>query len=693
MTKYEFLRMSRRELLRLGGITAVGTAAALYPATADAKKNDAKKKVKKALAAHAEEPEGPCSGGDAIEEYPTSPLIGGYIDSSGRVAGSAFTDPLPIPIPLEPCPPEEYMAYPVPPGPESGHQDCDGGTHQYWPTTLGLPDPLYYHIQVQVAPHRFTTLKALPIDKAGQPTIPPGSANDQPRQLPASTIYGYNGTFPGPMIYARYGQPVCIRFENLLDQNPYNLDRCDFGDPNLGFLTHLHNAHTAPESDGNPGFKPQSYRPTDWCDNLYLNYPPDGDDNEKQSFFWFHDHRMDHTGANVYKGMVGIYPIYDPKLDPGDERFGLRLPGVPNPVTTRIDYDIPLVLFDCSLDDGVTPHKDFHNGCGEVHPEWWGKTFFRHFPDRGFVGDVFTVNGVANPVLEVKRRKYRFRFLDASIARCYKLKLVASTDGPQAAPGQQGQYTIDDGQQCMRFMQIATDGGLMPFPIERNAFELWPAKRREVVVDFSRYMDGTPTTKGDVMYLVNTMEMTDGRKPDDPDDVCVPIMKIVIGDDAEDNSVMPSPSRMLRPQAVDPNWVRANLRSFPKRRFELKRSGTFGGEIQWLINDLPFEPNTKLAYPKRGVPEIWTIENGGGGWTHPMHFHMEEHLVLSRDGKKTPTRTQPDDPTREDVVALEPGEEIVMYRNFRTFTGPYVAHCHNLAHEDHAMMFGWEIVP
>jgi FtsP/CotA-like multicopper oxidase with cupredoxin domain len=28
----------------------------------------------------------------------------------------------------------------------------------------------------------------------------------------------------------------------------------------------------------------------------------------------------------------------------------------------------------------------------------------------------------------------------------------------------------------------------------------------------------------------------------------------------------------------------------------------------------------------------------------------------------------------------------------RTFTGPYVAHCHNLAHEDHAMMFGWTIV-
>ena len=83
-------------------------------------------------------------------------------------------------------------------------------------------------------------------------------------------------------------------------------------------------------------------------------------------------------------------------------------------------YDIPLVFFDVALDDGVTMHQDMHDGMGEYpeagnprkHPEWWGKTFFKHFPNHGFVGDLFTVNGVAFPVLHVERRKYRFRFLD-----------------------------------------------------------------------------------------------------------------------------------------------------------------------------------------------------------------------------------------------------------------------------------------
>jgi FtsP/CotA-like multicopper oxidase with cupredoxin domain len=84
---------------------------------------------------------------------------------------------------------------------------------------------------------------------------------------------------------------------------------------------------------------------------------------------------------------------------------------------------------------------------------------------------------------------------------------------------------------------------------------------------------------------------------------------------------------------------------------------------------------------------------------------MEEHRVISRNGVTTPgllnapgvppsriDPLHPDDLGREDVIALGPSETVVLYRNFRTFNGPYVAHCHNLAHEDHAMMFGWKLL-
>jgi FtsP/CotA-like multicopper oxidase with cupredoxin domain len=505
------------------------------------------------------------------------------------------------------------------------------------------------------------------------------------------------------MINAEYGKPCLVRFENHLDENPLNLDRGDFGAPDWTFLTHLHNAHTAAESDGNPHHKMSAYRPGGWVDNLYLNYPAGNDEAEKQSFFWYHDHKMDHTGANVYKGMVGLYPIYDPVLDPGDETKGLRLPGVRTDHgdgSFDVDYDIPIVLGDVALDDGATPHQDFHNGCGEVHPEQWGKTFFRHFPNHGFVGDVFWVNGKAYPVLQVKRRKYRLRFLTAAIARQFELQFMRSAGGPKSAVSLgysgtelQGQYRIPDGVKCMSFTQIASGGGLLPNPIVRDTIENWPAMRHEVVIDFTRYSDGKATKKGDVIYLTNVCKMPDGRQATNNSRIGldskykIPLLKIVIGDDAPDDSVMPTAKTVLRKQPAVP----ADLSKLPTRTFELQRGG-FGGETQWLINGHPFDATVPLATVKQGQPEVWIIKNGGGGWSHPMHLHMEEHHVVTRNGKPaTSVKGHEDDTGKDDVLALDPSETIVVYRNFRTFTGRYVAHCHNLAHEDHAMMFGWVI--
>ncbi len=717
--------VSRRMMLRLGaaGTTAVGLAAArtvVEPSLAR----------RGLLSADGVFGAASIAWADKIytEVFPTSPLV-----------LSPFNDELVVPRALAPVPESEWTAWPNPPGPGSGQQNSLGNErHQIWFSDVGQSrPPLVYKIDLRVGRHAFTTSRVLPIDALGRPTTSfdengatyPAGAE---RTLPTSTIYGFNGTFPGPMINAEYGRSCLVRFVNRLDENEDNLDRQDFGAPDWSFLTHLHNGHTAPESDGNPhysmryGPRHTGYLPKMWCDNLYLNWPAGGDDREKQSFFWFHDHRMDHTGSNVYKGMVGLYPIYDPKVytgisgryDAGSETEGLRLPGVRTDNSDGsfdVAYDIPLAFYDARLDDGVTVHKDIHDGQGEFpaagnpdrHPRWWGKTFYKHYPNHGFVGDIFTVNGTAYPVLEVKRRKYRFRFLDASIARIYDFKLMASTDGPKSAASLgyigdelQGQYRIPDGQQCMKFTEIASDGGLVPFPFARDSFELWPAKRREVVIDFTRYMDGTPTTKGDVVYLTNVMKMKDGRMWNLQDPAYkVPVLKFVIGDDAPDDSRIPVQQRPLPP--LPSNW-----KTLLDNRliFEVKR-GSAGGEVEWLINGVAFDPaqvarslpnkagRTPLAQQRKNSFNLWEVRNGGGGWVHPFHLHMEEHRTVMRNGKDVtkPDTRHPDDASREDLVALDPSESVIIYRGFRDFTGPYVAHCHNLAHEDHAMMFGWEI--
>ncbi len=736
-------RVGRREFIRLGAIggaaVAAGAAASIWTPGL---------RQRGLLSADGAFDAASIAWADMLydETFPTSPLV-----------LNPFSEKLPIPEAMKPAPYVEWDNWSDAPGPGLGRQNSIGNDkHQRWcddPEVAsygGKPIPLVYKIELKVAEHSFTTSQVLPINALGQPR----DSFDQygkrvaagPRYLPPSTIYGFNGTFPGPMINAEYGQPVVVRFINGLGEDN-GLDRQDFGSPDYSFLTHLHNAHTAPESDGNPRYSKlngpyaSGYGIGAWVDNLYLNWPAGNDEREKQSFFWFHDHRMDHTGANVYKGLVGLYPIYDPVKDFGDETdtTGLQLPGRrrDHDGTFDVEYDIPLVFFDVALDDGVTNHFDMHDGMGDYpeagnprkHPEWWGKTFYKHFPNHGFVGDLFTVNGKAYPVLEVERRKYRFRFLDASVARIYDFQLMSSTQGPKEAralgyTGQemQGQHRIPDGQQCMKFTEIATDGGLLPVPIPRDNFELWPAQRREVIIDFTTYQDGiTPTTPGDVVYLTNVMKMKDGRMWNRstrnlPDPAYkIPMLKFVIGDLPEktpdpknppnmkdkDKSVIPSALRALPP--VPANWkdLMAN-----RMVFEVQR-GSVGGESEWLINGQAFEPGevvhslknpagkTPLAQQPKGSYNLWELRNASGGWVHPMHLHMEEHRVVKRNDKVItgPTNARPDGQGKEDVIGLDPGESVIVFRHFRDFVGPYVAHCHNLAHEDHAMMFGWEVTP
>jgi FtsP/CotA-like multicopper oxidase with cupredoxin domain len=174
------------------------------------------------------------------------------------------------------------------------------------------------------------------------------------------------------------------------------------------------------------------------------------------------------------------------------------------------------------------------------------------------------------------------------------------------------------------------------------------------------------------------------------------MMKIVIGDDAPDDSAPYwSPNwagsrPQLRPQPpLDPTF----LATLQEHHFRLRHGGGFENpEIQWTIRkdngeDLPFNHEVPLHTVTRDQPELWTISTSGG-WDHPMHFHQEEFRILSRSNG-----LNVDDNGKDDVVELIGGTEVRTYRNFRSFTGKYVAHCHQLAHEDHAMMFGWVIAP
>jgi hypothetical protein len=162
----------------------------------------------------------------------------------------------------------------------------------------------------------------------------------QSPDLPPQNIWGFNdgvhgGISPGPTYQANYGVPQMTRNINGL---PPLTQNGGFGMPSV--TTHLHNAHNPSESDGNPC---DFYGSGNFCDQYYPNVlagfsssnPPLGDINESLSTLWYHDHRVDFTSQNTYKGLVGFYLLFN-QFDTGDEGTGFHLPSYP-------EFDIPLV--------------------------------------------------------------------------------------------------------------------------------------------------------------------------------------------------------------------------------------------------------------------------------------------------------------------------------------------------------------
>jgi len=440
-------------------------------------------------------------------------------------------------------------------------------------------------------------------------------------QMPGLTkIFGYDGTFPGPTFHAQYGQPILVREFNNLPK-----DHVGFGIPSIS--THLHNGHTASESDGYPG---NFHDNGTYWDNHYANIlngfsrdPEVTSSNDCMNTLWYHDHRQDFTAQNVYAGLAGFYLLFDSQ-DCGDEtnRNGFQLPSGA--------FDVPMVFADKVFDAN-------------------GQAVFDFFNLDGILGDMYTVNGTVQPYLEVQQRKYRFRLLDAGPSRFYA-------------------FALSDGTPLI---QIANDGNLLAAPVIRPVVTIGVAERHDVIIDFSKYQ------VGDKVYLMNRAEQTDGRGP--TGNLLTPGVPLVEFRvrllQAPDVSQIPSTLRPLPP---------ADLSQVVKTRsWEFNR-----GDGQWTVNGKVFNDNEIRASVKCNTSEVWTLKNGGGGWSHPIHIHFEEFRMLSRNG-----RTPPVFEDRKDVAVLGPGEEVQVLFNFRDFLGRYVMHCHNVVHEDHAMMIRFDIVP
>jgi spore coat protein A, manganese oxidase len=295
----------------------------------------------------------------------------------------------------------------------------------------------------------------------------------------------------------------------------------------------------------------------------------------------------------------------------------------------RGEHDVPLLI----------QERSFSND---------GQLRYERDRNLGALGDVVLVNGVPWPRMSVSTRKYRLRVVNGTNAS--PLRLALSSGRP--------------------LVQIATDAGLLESPRELASLPLAMAERAEVIADFSTYPIGSVVMLRDLNV--------DGPRGE--------IMCFDVVRDERDTASIPA--RLSTVEQI-PTSAAARTREivFGAGRASLRP------QSEWTIDGKEFDPEHPIAAPRLGDVEVWRLVNrkrfGIIGMVHPVHIHLVRFQIVARNGGSPPGAHETG---WKDTVAVPSGETATVIARFEGHRGRYLIHCHNLEHEDHAMMARYDVV-
>ncbi|MGI5144661.1 multicopper oxidase family protein [Streptomyces sp. CA-106110] len=534
-------------------------------------------------------------------------------------------------------------------------------------------------------------------------------------QMPATRLWTYAGYFPGPTIETRSKQSARIAWTNDLKGTmpvkavwahpdgpgpgllPYNSPGSSgtIARPEIDKLTawtavHVHGGHQNALNDGAADFgvTPGNAQLAEYANDMAATH------------LFYHDHAMSVTSLNVQAGLMGHYIVRD------DQEDQLHLPSG--------SYEIPLAIQDVNFDTDAQ---------GRLNGQILAKRVPFTDPMPGMLPrsvatlSPFTmVNGVVWPYLDVKARAYRFRLLNISPTRSYRLVVVDEGTGKVV----RGAMKV-----------IGTDLGLLGAPQTIDeALSLSPAERADIVIDFAAF-------RGRKLKIVNTIP---GQTPGAAlPDFLVPFPEVIqfrVGADKNDAYTLPA--------QLSGQFQKLTLADVPKDAVErfvvltMDKAATMPQiwEMKEVSNDTELGKGiVQIAFPDgtktlRRVAKVfedttsffaasdtwekWNIINiapPNVPISHPIHIHLMNFQVVNRraidssgmdydvEGTKTPVTigdavpVAPEESGWKDTITVNANTIVTVAGQLAQQTGRVMYHCHLLDHEDEGMMRPFVVMP
>jgi len=445
--------------------------------------------------------------------------------------------------------------------------------------------------------------------------------------------YGTMG-YQNPTIRVKRGYQFNARLQNDLDEPT---------------IIHWHGLHLPAVMDGHPRTTIPAGAHYDYAFKVA----------NRGGMYWYHTHAHNLTAKQAYFGLAGIFMVEDDEEDA--LRNALRLePGV---------TELPLLIQDKQLDSsGALAYS--------------GNPMQRSM--MGQLGDTILVNLTPQPQLDISNRLYRFRILNGSNSRIYKLAFIHRG---KALP-----YAI-----------IGTDAGLLERPYTEREVFLAPAERVDILFDASQLRAGDEVLLKSLAFDAMERDMMSGMSGMSGgmsgggmggmggmggSSLALgsefEIMKLAVTSRARGAPVVP-PGKLSTVARID-------TRGAPVRNISLTMQ-----RMRWLINGESFNMDSFPIQSRSNTVEVWDIENARMSMPHPMHMHGFSFQVVERRNSPSQVRQLARDANGrsatdlgwKDTVLVWPGETVRIAVDFTNdFKGDqiYVFHCHNLEHEDQGMM-------